>query len=232
MWDSNAPTDRISANVYQENLGHSQTLVTEDAVSGLRFLEGEQGGPLLRAVVPRGFGLKYDGRVDRHLLQVGFNFTELMLPGLFRDITWEASMIMKENANQNFIASEMVSVVGGMSVLSLPSPVQWSLRPQKQTTCPQSAVNNGSHSEWVTVHNVPFDHAIPVLSMWDIGDICTEHHVRKLGVWIENWYYVKSPTASTGTLIYKIASVFNGPGSKGNKPPRYEVNILGFNYYQ
>jgi hypothetical protein len=64
--------------------------------------------------------------------------------------------------------------------------------------------------------------------MWDIEDICTDHHVRKIGVWIDDWYYEKAPEAATGTLHYRIASRFEDNGSSRGSTVNYNVNILGF----
>jgi hypothetical protein len=65
--------------------------------------------------------------------------------------------------------------------------------------------------------------------MWDIGDICTDHHVKQIGVWITDWYYEKAPGAATGTLHYLIASLYDDNGSARGSMVNYNVNILGFN---
>jgi hypothetical protein len=83
------------------------------------------------------------------------------------------------------------------------------------------------------VPNVPFDFAMPMLVGWDIGDVCTDHHVKEIGVWIDSWEY----NPDTHTLVYTVSSVFDDDGSsvpflgshsKGSVG-NYKVHILGFN---
>jgi hypothetical protein len=78
---------------------------------------------------------------------------------------------------------------------------------------------------------VPFDYAVPVLSGWQLEYSCSDHHVKKIGVWIKGFSYVKAPGAATGTLLYTIVSTLADDalfGSHGGEA-QHKVSVLGLN---
>jgi hypothetical protein len=79
------------------------------------------------------------------------------------------------------------------------------------------------------VEGVPFDYAVPVLSGWDVGNVCDDTHVKQVGVWMEDFDYVRDPNAPTGRMVYTIASVFEDEGNPQQSAERYKIQILGFN---
>lgn len=102
--------------------------------------------------------------------------------------------------------------------------------PREQSDCPNIGGSSAIFAETIAVEDVPFDYAVPMLTGWDIGDICEDHHLKDIGVWIESFDYEKSPDSETGTLTYHIKSVFRDKGSSmGQEEPRYQVSILGLN---
>jgi hypothetical protein len=228
MWD----TDIIDAYVIQDNFEHTQTFVHEDSqTAGLRVLAGEHDGPPAPWVVPRGFGLMFTGdTVDHHLLQVAFRLDDTLLWNipLFDRIFWESAMILKDNSTRSFIGTEMVSIVGGLRV-SIRQGKNIALRPRGPASGGGCLISPSAHAEWVTVPDLPYDYAVPVLAGWDIGYPCGDHEVKKIGTRITHFYYEKAPGASRGTLRYRVASVLQDKNADDGLVSRYRVNVLGFN---
>jgi hypothetical protein len=175
---------------------------------------------------------------DHHLLQQAFDLgdsvTYVDSPNQ-ASIAWISHTIFKDNSTRrDYVAAELVSILSGQSIAVIQP--DFSITPRNQQSCPNIGTPT-LHREQVVVNNVPFDHAIPMLTGWNIGDVCEDHHVKKIGAWIEDWQYAKQPGAATGTLTYTIASYFTddgdgglfGSSSIGSAVPRYKVSILGFN---
>jgi hypothetical protein len=78
------------------------------------------------------------------------------------------------------------------------------------------------------VQNVPFDYAVPMLTGWELGYLCSDHHVRHAGVWLTGFTYVKDPNAATGTLLYSVASILDDDSDNASYA-KNQVSILGFN---
>ena len=233
MWNSDGEGDKIPAYVIQNNADHSQTFVTEYAAkAGIRFLDYEHSGPPFQAaVVPRGFGLMYDGE-DRHVLQLGFDFASSMTPGFYDPIRGRIAAILKDNSTRRFLATASVSVVGGVGVRWQLDGGSSSLQPRAKRSCP-TLTSPSSRTEWKQA-TVQGDFAVPVLSKWDVGDICADHHLRKAGVSIDDWYYEKEPNAQYGVLHYQVTSTFYddlGPFGSHGSQANYNVDILAFNRY-
>jgi hypothetical protein len=82
-----------------------------------------------------------------------------------------------------------------------------------------------------SVDNVPFDYAVPVLHSWQLQYPCSDHNVKKIGIWLSEFSYVKAPGAATGTLLYTIESTLADNalfGANGGEAS-YNVSILGLN---
>jgi hypothetical protein len=75
------------------------------------------------------------------------------------------------------------------------------------------------------VEDVPFHHAVPVLTGWDIGNICDDTPIKQ----IEDFEYVRDPETRTGTMAYTITSVFRDAYPSPGSAERYKVKFLGFN---
>lgn len=226
MWD----TDIIDAYVIQDNFEHSQTFVHEKGkTAALRLLAGEQDGPPAPWVVPRGFGMMFDGyTADHHLLQVAFKLDDALLWNipLFDRIFWDSAMILKDNGTRSFFGTEMVSIVGGLRV-GMRQERRISLKPRSPASggCIQPP---STHAQWVTIPDLPYDYAVPVLTGWDIGYPCGDHEVKKIGTRITDFNYEKASGALTGTLHYRVASVLQDKNADDGFLSRYNVNVLGF----
>lgn len=220
------------------------TFVHPDGSDGestaLRILPGLFADPdhTPNAVLPRGFGMLWTDDDDHHLLQQAFDLGDTFT---FIDsqnqpsIAWVSQTILKDNSKRrDYVAAELVSILSGASIAVIQP--DFSITPRDKESCPNIGTP-ALRREEVVVNNVPFDHAIPMLTGWDIGDVCEDHHVKKIGAWIEDWEYTKQPDATSGTLTYTIASTFTddgggglfGSSSRGTAVPHYKVSILGFN---
>jgi hypothetical protein len=63
---------------------------------------------------------------------------------------------------------------------------------------------------------------------WQVEYPCSDHHVKKIGVWLEDFSYEKAPGA-TGTLFYTIASTLADAALLGihGGEAQYTVSVLG-----
>jgi hypothetical protein len=74
-----------------------------------------------RAVVPRGFGLLWDGTDDNEVLQVGCDLGTPEISG--NAISWTSQTILKDDSTvDDYYAAELVSVLSGTSVEMWQSP--------------------------------------------------------------------------------------------------------------
>ncbi len=201
------------------------------------------------AVLPRGFGFGWQDEsrmtepwhaVDHHLLQIAYNLdhTELFLPkgkstGASYDqgaISWVTHAIFKDNdAKRDFLFFEGVSGLGGNDVGVVHPP--FAIRPKQ--------ISGGAYGEQVepggtvseeriTIENIPFEYAVPVLTGWDLyywagGD----QHVLRAGVWLDKIDYDKKPGAATGTLSYSLFAILSDDDGLPSHVIRHRATILG-----
>lgn len=200
-------------------------------------------GSVPRALLPRGFGVLWGSSwyfsdynplkdYDHHLMQFALknNFHSV-----FENrwggggLTTRLQTVFKDNdTRRDYLAGVVVSTLNGTSVDVIQPP--FDIWPREQGDCPNLGTSSAIVAETIVVEDVPFDYAVPMLTGWDIGDICEDHHIKDIGVWIESFDYEKDPDLDTGTLTYHIKSVFRDKGSSmGQEDPRYQVSILGLN---
>jgi hypothetical protein len=236
MWDTNHIAASVATLDASPSGRRDKIFVTRKAeTDNLRVLSGAWGGlEQPKAVVPLGFGFKFDGRVDHNILQIGFEldaktfFTRLQGNNT---ISWDSTGILKDNSEHAFIGAEMASVIEGPGVEV--AKKWWTespryLWPRTPSQCPSQG-QPVTRTEWITLPGLPYDHAVPILAGWDIGDICDDNHVTEIGARIESFMYRRDPGAATGTLNVTISSVFRDQDSRpGMAYPRYKINVLGF----
>jgi hypothetical protein len=85
----------------------------------------------------------------------------------------------------------------------------------------------------VTVDRIGFEYAIPMLAGWQLGygeavQGCDDEHIQEMGIWIDDWSYVKDAGSPTGTLHYKLSSVFRDDDSDPGKLEREKICVLAF----
>jgi hypothetical protein len=65
-----------------------------------------------------------------------------------------------------------------------------------------------------------------VLAGWEMGYLCTDHHVRQLGAAITDFRFVRSADATGGTLFYTLELALGDDGNNINYA-RASVDVLG-----
>ena len=76
----------------------------------------------------------------------------------------------------------------------------------------------------------PFTWAIPMLTGWDIGTPCDDQHLRKAGVWIEDFHYEHVPGA--GILHYTVRTTYSDKDDYPGMWDRVQIDVLGINLLQ
>jgi hypothetical protein len=202
------------------------------------------------ALLPRGFG--YDWFPDdHHILQVGYNmghgetFIEdrsykkaegelhpLPTPPNGRVdsgfVSWITSAIFKDNdKRRDYNFGEFVSGMSGSDVDEIDPP--FSILPIDGPGFFGACLGApaGVQKQDVVIDNVPYAYAVPMLTGWDLSYGCMgDHHVREIGIWIDNLHYDRPPNASTGTLRYTVFSTLHDDSSNWGSS-QYKVSILG-----
>jgi hypothetical protein len=207
-------------------------------------------GPTV-AILPRGFGFRGS---DHHLLQVAHNLEHserfiqswgykkadgelnpLPTPPTGRVgsgfVSWSTYGIFKDkHMRSGYELGELVSAMGGPDVGIIEPP--FSILPHEDMggffgACLDAPV--GVKTEDVVIDNVPYAYAIPMLRSWELAYGCNDHHVREVGIWIDNLQYAKAPNASSGTLSYRVSSTLHDDSGHWHNY-RHKVAILGLRH--
>ena len=207
------------------------------------------------AIIPRGFGFIFQGD-DHCLLQAGYHVdhgesvieqnkkyrkagsTEnpLNAPASRADsrfVSWDTHCILKDNDDRrDYVFGEMVSACAGSDVGVIQPPFTILPVEDKGWDDPCVWEENPSENHEVIIDQIPFEFAIPMLTGWQLGygratQGCDDENVKEMGIWIEDWSYVKNP-ASPGTMQYKVVSVLRDKDSDPGKFHRERVSVLGF----
>ncbi len=238
--------DLVKSNFFEANNRGSLTALT----SFPSFLKSDDFIPGKRtAILPRGFAFGWSNCGDHHLLQLGYNLEHN--EGIMNDrdyrkgktifnpsfpdnvskadsgfTSWETYTVFKDNDDRrDYRFGEMVSGMSGSDVRIIQPP--YSFLPRESVGI-FGACNGSIHTEDYVVERIPFAYAVPVLSGWELGFLCNDHHITNIGIRIEDWSYSIDPVTNLGTLRYKLSSAIN---DKNNDDPNYsnhKVNILGF----
>jgi hypothetical protein len=145
--------------------------------------------------------------------------------------SWETYAIYKDDdGRRDYQFGEMVSGMAGSDVGVIQPPFSVLPYEDGDSTFGEPCVSEkqGVETEEFVVEHVPYEHAIPMLTGWELNyPSCGDQHVTEVGVWIDEIQYDKAPGALTGTLHYKLSSVLRDK----NGDPGYwfsnNVNILG-----
>lgn len=200
------------------------------------------------AILPRGFGFAWDN--DNNLLQLAYNFDHSenfveygkKYQKAFGDVSaplpppislansgfvsWNTYSILKDNdLRRNYMFGEMVSALGGNDVGVLQPP--FSILPEEDHGTCAYMQYGGVKTEEFVIENVPFEYAIPMLTGWDLSYPCHDRNVKEIGIWIDEWNYVKDPAAPTGRLSYKLSSVLRDKDSDAAHYYSHKITILG-----
>jgi hypothetical protein len=208
------------------------------------------------AVLPRGFGFVWDDD-DHNMLQVGYDIdhgqnliepgkkyrkasgVENPLTGLSslvdsRFVSWDSYCILKDNDNRrDYTFGEMVSACGGSDVGIIRPPFSMLPVEDKGWNEPCVTQAGATESHDGTIDQIAFEYAIPMLTGWQLGygqaiKGCNDEHIREMGVWIDDWSYAKNPGSPTGTLSYKVSSVFRDKDSDPGHFHGEDISVLAF----
>ena len=203
------------------------------------------------AILPRGFAFNWSGCDDRHLLQIGYNLDhseifikqgkrykkkfDTVTPTLPNSasqvdsgyVSWETSTIFKDNdARRDYAFGEIVSGLGGSDVGIIQPP--FSILPVEEAGGGCIYSNSGILKiEGFVIEKVPYEHAIPMLTGWDLQYECDDEHVKEIGIWIDEIHYDKDPNVQTGTLSYKLFSILKDKNDDPGFNYRHKVTVLG-----
>jgi hypothetical protein len=202
------------------------------------------------AVLPRGFGFEWGGGDDHHLRQVAYNlehsetFAQHQAYKKAEDeidplssppptgrvgsgfVSWNSDAIFKDDDDRrDYKFGELVSAMGGDDVSVIQPP--FSILPHESHGFFSACLGEpaGEKTEEFVVDNIPYAYAIPMLTGWDLVYGCDDHHVRQIGVSIDDLNYDKPANASTGTLRYKLSSILADDSNHGHGY-RHKVSIL------
>ena len=199
-------------------------------------------GPTV-AILPRGFAFFWPAS-DHHLYQVAYNLEHsekfiqswkykkaygelnpLATPPTGRVdsgfVSWGTYSIFKDNATRrDYRFGELVSAMGGPDVGIIQPPF---------AILPLEGLGGGGHitagsvgveTKQVVIDNIPYAYAIPMLTGWDLDYDDNDHHVREVGIWLDDLHY------AAGTLSYKVSSVLHDDSGNGHFS-RHKITILG-----
>ena len=204
------------------------------------------------AISPRGFAFNWKDCDDNDMFQLGYNldhseiFIEngkhykkqredviLTLPNDAsqvdsRYVSWETAAILKdEDTRRDYGFGEIVTANAGNDVGVIQPP--FSIQPIEAEGGIAGAEvgSEGVRTLEFVIEKVPFQHALPMLTGWNLAYFKRDAHVGQIGVWIEEMHYDKDPSAQTGTLHYTLSSVLHDDDTGRNFDSAHKVTVLG-----
>jgi hypothetical protein len=205
----------------------------------------------LLAVQDRATVTLFSPRVDHHVLQIAYNLghsetfiqnqsykkaigelNPLPTPPEGRVgsdfVSWNVAAIFKDNdTRRDYDFGEFVSGMGGPDVAIIEPP--FSILPREDIGFFGACVENapvGIKTENVTIDNIPYAYAVPMLTGWQLAYGCHDHHVREAGISIDNFQYQRATNAASGTLRYTLSSILRDDSRHGHAV-QHKVTILG-----
>jgi hypothetical protein len=196
----------------------------------------------------------FDCAVDHHILQLGFNTSSSerfidpkkkygflpspMLPTTERYVdmgylSWDTYAIMKDNSlRRDYWFDEWFSVIAGVDAHIIQPP--YAILPHEDSdgwgsSCIGEA--SGTKTKQITINNIPYDFAIPMLTGFEMKFGCDDEHVTEVGVWIDSMQYSK-PAGQNGTLSYTVSTILRDKNSSPGHASSHNVHILGLNEAQ
>ncbi|HKP61779.1 MAG TPA: hypothetical protein VJV78_33845 [Polyangiales bacterium] len=191
-------------------------------------------------VLPQGFAMMWDDHGDRHVLQAGFDLGKHYASGTGQ-MAWTSRALFKDNDSSNdYYAAELVSTMtysspewyhpSEVSVETAqgfePRNNAVSLTPMASESFCTAVGDSTPRVAHYRIDNVPYAYAVPVLSGWEMGYLCTDHHVREIGAAITDFRYERAPDAVGGALFYTLQLAL-GDDSDNINYAAASVDVLG-----
>jgi hypothetical protein len=188
-----------------------------------------------------GFGVSFKDD-DHHVLQFGFDLSKSTIKR--KRISWNADVILKDNSDRSYGVGQVATVLTGESVHTwkpdvvlmesgipaAPATIQNDLQltpADDANVCLGGGDTTGTYT--FKIEGVPFTWAVPMLTGWEVGVVCDDTHVKKIGAWIEDFTWVRNPGDSTGTLRYTVRTIFEDKAPENGIVDGMQVEVLGIN---
>ncbi|HET6335244.1 MAG TPA: hypothetical protein VFG30_18595 [Polyangiales bacterium] len=191
-------------------------------------------------VLPQGFAMMWDDHGDRHVIQTGFDYGQHYSSGT-GEMAWTSRALFKDNGDNNdYYAAELVSTMTYSSPqqyhpveVSVQTPQGFKTRTNSVSLTPMAsdsfctAVGDSTPTvQQFRIDNVPYAYAVPILTGWELGYLCTDHHVEQMGAAITDFRFERAPDASGGTLFYTLELAL-GDASGNINYAGASVDVLG-----
>jgi hypothetical protein len=220
---------------------HAALIFTDKQVGSVHAIRGKYTSPGKppRAVLPTGFASAFSND-EHHLLQFGFDLGTPTFRG--KRARWRSTVVLKDNDVRSFRSAELVSVLRGQSVRQFqpqhariesghgsPATVvnDIKLKARDDRSCGAVVGTPPVKQRTMAVTTPPYRWAMPMLTGWDLAEICDDEHKRRVGVWISDFSYSRAPGESVGTLRYTISSTFVDKEPLGFVDA-LQIDVLGF----
>ncbi len=198
------------------------------------------------AVLPRGFSFAAESSggvncfgcpLDQHLFQLAFSRNRLdALSGPADDPrreAWEFQTVLKDNKKARDInwywTTETLAMIGGTGIGIMREPFELEARSPENSWFGRCVSPDGQRrTDSFVIENVPFQHAVPVLTGFDMSFSCGDQHVKEVGARIVDFRYERPPASATGTLHYRLESVLRDKSGGPIHRVAHRVQVLGF----
>jgi hypothetical protein len=145
-------------------------------------------------------------------------------------VSWGTNTIFKDNdTRRDYTFGEMVSGMGGKDVgvvqppfSILPSESSWFSSLFCSTTDSPPV-----RTEEFVIENIPFEFAIPMLTGWNLEYLCSDQHVKEIGIGVDNWRYEPPVGGTGGRLHYTLSSVLRDDDNNPDYVHGHKITILG-----
>jgi hypothetical protein len=146
---------------------------------------------------------------------------------------WEFQTVLKDNKKPRDInpywTTETVAIIGGTGIGIMREPFELEARSPENPWYRRCVAPDGERrTDAFVVENVPFQHAVPVLTGFDMSFSCGDQHVKEVGARIVDFSYERPPASATGTLRYRLESVLRDKSGGPNHRIDHRVHVLGF----
>ena len=198
------------------------------------------------AVLPRGFSFAAESSggvncfgcpLDQHLFQLAFSRNRIdALSGPADDPrreAWEFQTVLKDNKRARAInaywTTESIAIIGGTGIGITREPLELEARSPDNPWYRRCVAPDGERrTDTFVIEDVPFQHAVPVLTGFDMSYSCGDQHVMEVGARVVDFRYERPPGSATGTLRYRLESVLRDRSGGPNHRVDHRVHVLGF----
>jgi hypothetical protein len=206
--------------------------------------------PRSSVVLPCGFHFEYWDD-DRHLQHIAYNLAQSensvtsrqpsddprygILPQPSLDgatdrvgdgfVSWDTQGILQDSSYRDFWFWNFASVISGSGV-GVVQPPFTILPSRRELNLASFYADEQTHD--MTFDGLGFEVAVPMLTGWDLKYDFDDEHVKKVGVWLDNFEYEKPTDGTNGRLRLTVTSVLRDNDITPGYQFKHNVNVLGF----